>query len=878
MTFEEAHAIILDLLRAKGKAKNSEMLKAIGNDAALLESVREDLIFNDLASDKNNVGLIYQPEYDQEARQSPAAAESRGVRADFEESASLASSGIEKPTIFISYGRKDAEDLAKKLEQDLARDGYDVWRDKTKIRSGASWEEQIEHALLERKVFIALLSPHAVRRPDGVCLDEISMARYHGRTIIPAMVVQCRPPLGVFRLDWLDFQNWNNEGNYQKTYGRLTDTLVEGTEVEGYHAHIFSRLRPLDFSVELSRLNRYFTGREWLFDELDQWLEDENSRVFFITGDPGVGKSAVMARIADKNERVGAFHFCIFSLLDSCNPFRFARSIASQLATQFPDYRAALEAANLERLDETDPGSLLRRLVIDPLKAVKLEGPVLILVDGLDESRAYGGRDTIAKVLCERLSDFPNWVRLVISSRKEPDILDSFSSYKPREIDTGCEGNRGDIRKYLKEKASKTSLKELLSGERIDLENFITITMERSEGNFLFVAEALKAVESGLLDPANPEDFPVGLVGLYQSFFERMFPGRQGYRDFQPILSVLCAAREPLTLTQIANILNMRPFDVEERLSRFAVYFPFKDDVYQAFHKSIIDWLTVKAGQDFTYRVDVQQGHERISRNLLDAYSSDSRDRFMLAHLPAHLIGAKDWASLETVLTDLRFIEAKCAAGMIHDLIIDYNSAIDALPEAQEENKKKREAEERVVRYSREIIAYARTWSEARGSHKHDPQKCPLPQPGDIPLPEVVPVVERWSDEKIRQESDRMTCNPTRLDRLRLFKRFVNAQSHHVVKYPQLPGFIIQQAYNSADSGPVAGAAEGSITQERDAVLMLRKVVTRPVFNPFPGLLFTLSGHSDLVWAVAVTADGGARFRDRRIILSGCGTWSTETS
>lgn len=63
---KEAKAIILRLLQTQGKAKNSEMIQAIGGDAALFELVREDLIFNDLAEDKKMLAwsisvLVYPP-------------------------------------------------------------------------------------------------------------------------------------------------------------------------------------------------------------------------------------------------------------------------------------------------------------------------------------------------------------------------------------------------------------------------------------------------------------------------------------------------------------------------------------------------------------------------------------------------------------------------------------------------------------------------------------------------------------------------------------------------------------------------------------------------------------------------------------------------
>lgn len=39
-----------------------------------------------------------------------------------------------------------------------------------------------------------------------------------------------------------------------------------------------------------------FTGREWVFTEIERWLADPEGPAFFIiTGEPGVGKLAIAA-------------------------------------------------------------------------------------------------------------------------------------------------------------------------------------------------------------------------------------------------------------------------------------------------------------------------------------------------------------------------------------------------------------------------------------------------------------------------------------------------------------------------------------------------------------------------------------------------------
>ena len=52
----------------------------------------------------------------------------------------------------------------------------------------------------------------------------------------------------------------------------------------------------INFSVYIADRTRDFTGREWVFAEIDAWLADPDApRFFIITGEPGIGKSAISA-------------------------------------------------------------------------------------------------------------------------------------------------------------------------------------------------------------------------------------------------------------------------------------------------------------------------------------------------------------------------------------------------------------------------------------------------------------------------------------------------------------------------------------------------------------------------------------------------------
>jgi hypothetical protein len=106
--------------------------------------------------------------------------------------------------IFISYGRGDSKDLALKLCEDLRSAGYPTWLDVSEIPGGASWSQNIEKAIEECDVLLALMSPHAYQ--SQWCRAEQLRAIRKGKRVIPLMaVVGAEPPLHLEHLNYLDF-------------------------------------------------------------------------------------------------------------------------------------------------------------------------------------------------------------------------------------------------------------------------------------------------------------------------------------------------------------------------------------------------------------------------------------------------------------------------------------------------------------------------------------------------------------------------------------------------------------------------------------------------------------------------------------------------
>jgi len=88
-------------------------------------------------------------------------------------------------TIFVSYARKDGAELAQRLHADLTTQGFDVSLDTRRVRGAAKWTKEIETALDEAHVVLALLTPGSYS--SEICRAEQLRALRKGKCVIPLL-------------------------------------------------------------------------------------------------------------------------------------------------------------------------------------------------------------------------------------------------------------------------------------------------------------------------------------------------------------------------------------------------------------------------------------------------------------------------------------------------------------------------------------------------------------------------------------------------------------------------------------------------------------------------------------------------------------------
>lgn len=118
---------------------------------------------------------------------------------------------------FFSYARVDIG-FATKIVNDLLAEGVDIWVDHLDIEKGNDYDIEIENALDDSKCIIVLLSSTSVKSRN--VRNEIKLALDTGKTLIPLLMENCKPPLSVIRKQWIDFM-----GDYDSALNELLETL-----------------------------------------------------------------------------------------------------------------------------------------------------------------------------------------------------------------------------------------------------------------------------------------------------------------------------------------------------------------------------------------------------------------------------------------------------------------------------------------------------------------------------------------------------------------------------------------------------------------------------------------------------------------------------
>lgn len=462
----------------------------------------------------------------------------------------------------------------------------------------------------------------------------------------------------------------------------------------------------IDFTKHISERASNFTGREWIFKELNNWLaNDEGSCYFLLTGKPGSGKTAIASRLCQfsmgevcpSDEFVNlhknffsAIHFCNARDSRWINPLKFVESLALQLSKRFPAYGKALAEKSGDRQIRIDvaqhdisaeqvvgvrieninisgvsPEDAFNRIVREPLEILFRQDPpksVVILVDALDEALIYNGDVNIVSLLA-RAENMPKGVRFILTSRRDERVENEFLSAEglflsAREFD---KNNEEDIGSYVKRRFQDIELSqkfaELKPEKNTELEKLLT---NKAEGNFQYISFLLNSIANGSQKLNELESLPAGLDALYYESLARVIKLSKNWsKDFSSLMGVLSVAQESMNLTQLKAITGKE--DTWTSLGHIQQFIETvestennNEDKYRLYHQSIIDFLHSpslffeKKRLRNTFYLSAEEFHRKIiDYYLKGAESWDSViwgqvDNYGLLHITSHILFMED--------------------------------------------------------------------------------------------------------------------------------------------------------------------------------------------------------------------------------------------
>jgi Caspase domain len=473
----------------------------------------------------------------------------------------------------------------------------------------------------------------------------------------------------------------------------------------------------------------FFTGRSKAARALVSWNEGASGqRGLIVTGPPGSGKSALLARmvtLADSSgrenaQRAGALEVVQPEELPIVGSFGSAVHARAKTAGEIALELAVALGANL-RSGETEPEALARTA------AVACKTPTTLLVDALDEAQNPEQVAAFFRSIADRAKE----IRIVVGLRGEegaPNRLIDRLGPRFATCDLGTEEylDVEDIRRYVERcLLESTSSPYAKPGQEKYAAKVASAVVARAGRSFLVASrtarslvampEVIPATELGELPSAAGEAFEFDLKLLSDS--ER--------NEAIAIFGALAFAQGrglPRTLwAPFATALGTGPFsdrDIERWQDRSGSYVTREEDlgspVIRLYHEEFARFLRQKvttaasdaggAGQDAegiivetlegTVPIDSASGE----RNWTEASA------YVRSYLTRHLKAAGRYSALYSLVFDQRWISAKTERGDFAPLLDDLDVAIQA---AQEEDPANVEA------IARCCLAYSRYMTTA---------------------------------------------------------------------------------------------------------------------------------------------------------------------
>ncbi|KAF8132077.1 hypothetical protein EV363DRAFT_1583662 [Boletus edulis] len=437
--------------------------------------------------------------------------------------------------------------------------------------------------------------------------------------------------------------------DYENKFRELKSAFLEGVAVQTgiTVVRIMNLMEPIAESIDLNDMPyapgaRYAQEKGCLPGTRESFLREicgilNNSdqdapQVCLLTGVAGSGKSA-MARLYDGQKRLGS-SYCFASIdVARRNPQNLFSTIARGLADHDPQFKAALwEVVKGDRALRMSPSPFeqVEKLIIEPSQNLDAIGPLVIVIDALDESGNQASRRQLLRAISKQIAEntFPSNLRFLITARPESDILAALPPgpqiVHKQMSDVPQDVVDGDIEKFVYHSLHQYTELESSWPDR----EWCRLLVRHSQHLFQWASTACNFIEGDGtvgLDPSERLDSLLNTDGghsldsLYQTILSQLFTLDNTRERFRTVMAIVLALNEPLSLSSLSALLG-------KDLNIRAIIKPMgslldgvldEEKPIRPLHTSFRDFL-LDAARSSVFHVDIQPQHSLcLGRTLL---------------------------------------------------------------------------------------------------------------------------------------------------------------------------------------------------------------------------------------------------------------------
>ncbi|PCD34690.1 hypothetical protein AU210_007287 [Fusarium oxysporum f. sp. radicis-cucumerinum] len=330
-------------------------------------------------------------------------------------------------------------------------------------------------------------------------------------------------------------------------------------------------------------------------------LDDSSSRVLWISGEPGKGKTMLLCGIIDelkKSLRPVSYFFCQVTDEDLSNDTAVMRGLIYVLLDQQPSLISEVRPYYDKRKDKLFSGKnsnvLLSEILTKLLQDPSMQNAVLV-VDALDECKS--GRDRLITLIGDLSRSCS--ARWIISSRNWPEIARGLRDTKglvPLELENNTELVAGAVQAYIQTRVDHLG-KNWDNDTHLKREVF-DYMVSRADNTFLWVALVCESLSdsrtSKRLVLEELKRFPEGLNDLFYTMMDKIVASQEADR-LKSILATACIAYRPLTSKEMINLVeSMTGYDetdVKDAIESCACFLAYRDGVIFFVHQSAKEFL-----------------------------------------------------------------------------------------------------------------------------------------------------------------------------------------------------------------------------------------------------------------------------------------------